>query len=204
MGHWVGFDEDSSGHRIYFPEKRIVAIECSVKFNPADVKIYLPQVVSTEGEQEKPAVEQLNNFEQQPDIEKCPKRFRQESAAIKRLRAGEGVVSNLPKDCGQLPKGVQQGSITKLVDDVEAATTAAVAIAEIDEVEPSYEEARLRSDWPEWRKAIDVELQNLKSAGTWDVVGRPGGVNVVDSKWVFRLKKDAEGKIVKWKVSGIV
>jgi Reverse transcriptase (RNA-dependent DNA polymerase) len=44
-----------------------------------------------------------------------------------------------------------------------------------------------------------VELQNLKSADTWDIVERPGSVNVVDSKWVFHLKKDAEGRIVKWK-----
>ena len=109
------------------------------------------------------------------------------------------MVSNLPKDHGQLPKGVQQGSITEVVDDDEVTTTATVAIAEIDEVEPSYEEAHLRSDWPEWRKVIDVELQNLKLAGTWDIVERPGGANVVDSKWVFHLKKDAERKIVKWK-----
>jgi hypothetical protein len=69
------------------------------------------------------------------------------------------------------------------------ATTATIAIAEVDEVEPSYEEACLRSDWPEWRKAIDMELQNLKSADTWDIVERPGSVNVVDSKWVFHLKR---------------
>ena len=190
VGCWVGFDEDSSGHQIYFPEKQTVAIERSVKFDPTDVKIYLPQVVSTEGEWEKPAVEQLSKlsgpgpvsqliestdvnplgdkFEQQPDIGKHPKHLRQESTAIKHLCASEGVVSNLPKDHGQLPKGFQQGSITEVVDDDEATTTAAVAIAEIDEVEPSYEEARLRSDWPEWRKVIDVELQNLKLAGTLD------------------------------------
>ena len=109
------------------------------------------------------------------------------------------MVSNLPKDCGQLPKDVQQGSITKVVDDDEATTTATVAIAEIDEVEPLYEEAHLRSDWLEWRKGIDVELQNLKLAGTWDVVERPGGVNIVDSKWVFHLKKDAERKLLSGK-----
>ena len=49
-----------------------------------------------------------------------------------------------------------------------------MAIVEIDEVEPSYEEVQLRVDWPEWRKAIDME--------------------------VFCLKKDSEGKIIKWKV----
>jgi hypothetical protein len=50
--------------------------------------------------------------------------------------------------------------------------------------------AHLRSDWPEWRRAIDVEFQNFESAGTWDVVERLSGVNIVDSKWVFYLKKD--------------
>ena len=91
------------------------------------------------------------------------------------------------------------GFITEVTGD-DKATTAAVAIVEIDEVELSYEEAQLRVDWPEWRKAIDVELQNLKKAKTWDVIERPSSVNIVDSKWVFHLKKDSEGKIIKWKV----
>ena len=64
---------------------------------------------------------------------------------------------------------------------------AAVALTELDETEPSYEEARMRLDWPEWQKVIDVELENLQSAGTWEVVERPVGINIVDSKWVFRL-----------------
>jgi Reverse transcriptase (RNA-dependent DNA polymerase) len=34
---------------------------------------------------------------------------------------------------------------------------------------------------------------------TWDVVKRPSSINIVDSKWVFYLKKDAEGRVVKWK-----
>jgi hypothetical protein len=53
-----------------------------------------------------------------------------------------------------------------MTDDDETTTTAAVATAEIDEVEPSYEEACLRSDWLKWRRAIDVKLQNLKLADT--------------------------------------
>ena len=42
VGQWVGFDEDSSDHWIYFPDKQNVSIECSVKFNAANVKVYLP------------------------------------------------------------------------------------------------------------------------------------------------------------------
>ena len=110
-------------------------------------------------------------------------------------------MSDLPREQGQLPKGVQEGTSFEMERD-KLSFTAAVAIisSEVDEVEPSYEEAHSRSDWPKWKEAIDVELRNLNEAKTWEVVERPVGVNVVDSKWVFWLKKDAEGKILKWKV----
>src|SRR6202522_333476 len=232
-GRWVGFDEDSSGHRIYSPDTRTVSIQRSVKFDTGEVNVYLPQIGSIEGEREKSSIEQLSkspdqgtksidivdplgdNFERLPDMEGRPKRVRQESAAIRHLCTGEGVMSNLPKERGQIPKGIQQIGLPSIEEDVEEADVVEIAEVEpyifdammatavigpeLDETEPSYEEARRRSDWPEWKKAVDVELENLKAAGTWDVVERLDNTNVVDSKWVFRLKKDAEGRVLKWK-----
>ena len=31
-GHWVGFDPESDGHRIYFPDRSIIGVECSIVF----------------------------------------------------------------------------------------------------------------------------------------------------------------------------
>ncbi|GBE84202.1 hypothetical protein SCP_0601800 [Sparassis crispa] len=31
-GHWVGFDTQSKGHRVYWPDKRSVTVECNVRF----------------------------------------------------------------------------------------------------------------------------------------------------------------------------
>jgi hypothetical protein len=228
IGRWVGFDEESSGHRIYSPEKRSISIQRSVKFEPEGVDVYLPHNVPLEGEEEKapeqpivsspikepgedPVIDPLGeNFEHPPESEGRPKRVRVELAAIRRLRTGEGVISNLPRERGQLPKGIQQGDIQGETEVVEAVDVvepelwdemAAIAAAgpEADELEPSYEEARKRSDWPQWQAAIEVELANLKEAGTWEIVERPQNINVVDSKWVFRMKKDAKGNVVKWK-----
>jgi hypothetical protein len=33
VGRWVGFDEVSNGHRIYWPDKQTVSIKCSIKFD---------------------------------------------------------------------------------------------------------------------------------------------------------------------------
>src|SRR6202522_2899787 len=215
IGQWVGFDEESSGYRIYAPEAQAISIQRSVKCESGDADFYVPRIVQLEGDKEKLPVEQPSksseqshkdigdlvgeSFERLPDVEGRPKRVRQESVAIRRLGTGKGVISDLPRERGQLPKGVQEGTMEETADEVTYMAAVATIGPKIDEVEPSYEEARVRSDWPKWSDLIDVELQNLKAAGTWEVVERPDGVNMVDSKWVFRLKKDAKGNIIKWK-----
>jgi len=50
---------------------------------------------------------------------------------------------------------------------------------------PLFEEAKNRPDWPKWQEAIKAELANLKVNGTWELIERPSGANVVDSKWVL-------------------
>jgi hypothetical protein len=41
-GQWVGFDHDSThAHRIYWPGKNTVGIECDVKFTPASTTVTL-------------------------------------------------------------------------------------------------------------------------------------------------------------------
>ena len=46
---------------------------------------------------------------------------------------------------------------------------------------------------------MKVELLESKEAGTWGIVERPKGRNVVARKWVFRIKKDAAGRIERYK-----
>ena len=58
-----------------------------------------------------------------------------------------------------------------------------------ENLEPSYEEAKRRSDWPRWQEAIKAELASLEKNSTWSVVERLKGVNVVGCKWVLRIKK---------------
>jgi hypothetical protein len=55
-----------------------------------------------------------DNFKQQLDMEGCPEHAQQESAAVKHLCTGKGVISALPKKYGQLPKGIQK--VTKIME----------------------------------------------------------------------------------------
>jgi hypothetical protein len=39
IGRWVGFDEESNGHRVYWAKKRTVTVERSVRFNLLCVRV---------------------------------------------------------------------------------------------------------------------------------------------------------------------
>lgn len=60
-------------------------------------------------------------------------------------------------------------------------------------------EARSRSDWPEWEKAINSEYQSLLKNNTWILCDLPKGGNAISGKWVFKLKKRADGSTDKHK-----
>ncbi|XP_057467102.1 uncharacterized mitochondrial protein AtMg00820-like [Actinidia eriantha] len=48
---------------------------------------------------------------------------------------------------------------------------------------------------PAWLAAMDDEIQALHDNCTWDLVPRPPKMNIVGSKWVFRVKYLSDGSI---------
>ncbi|KAK9077447.1 hypothetical protein SSX86_005784 [Deinandra increscens subsp. villosa] len=52
---------------------------------------------------------------------------------------------------------------------------------------------------PKWRQAMEEEYSALIKNGTWSLVPRVQGANVVDCKWLYKLKRDATGAISRYK-----
>jgi hypothetical protein len=51
----------------------------------------------------------------------------------------------------------------------------------------------------EWKKAIDVECQALIKNRTWHLVPMKDVKNVIDSRWVYKIKRHADGTIDRYK-----
>ena len=110
-----------------------------------------------------------------------------------------GIQLPTPKANEQVFQGEGQSDWLMSVDPGDEIALAA-EISETEALEPrNLTEAKSRPDWPLWEKAIEDELGQLKAAGTWKLVNAPDGANIVGSKWVFRAKKDANGKVVHYK-----
>lgn len=55
----------------------------------------------------------------------------------------------------------------------------------------------------EWRHAMYQELELIERNDTWKLMELPPGKKVIDLKWVFKLKKDNKGAIVKYKARDV-
>ncbi|KAL7282957.1 LOW QUALITY PROTEIN: hypothetical protein ACG7TL_002375 [Trametes sanguinea] len=63
----------------------------------------------------------------------------------------------------------------------------------------TLEEAKASPDWPQWEAAIDKEIKNLRDHNTYDLVEPPPNANIVGCRFVFRIKRDADGSITQFK-----
>ncbi|CAI7768149.1 unnamed protein product [Closterium sp. NIES-53] len=63
----------------------------------------------------------------------------------------------------------------------------------------TLKEALESSDAEEWKKAIESELKSIEENGTWELVELPEGRKAITSKWLFKIKSDADGKIERYK-----
>ncbi|KAL6269518.1 hypothetical protein ACE6H2_026429 [Prunus campanulata] len=58
---------------------------------------------------------------------------------------------------------------------------------------------RMAAQSPAWVKAMQEELEALQMQGTWSLVPCPSQKNIVGSKWIYKIKRNADGSIARYK-----
>lgn len=67
----------------------------------------------------------------------------------------------------------------------------------LEEFEPrNFEEAK---QYEVWRRAMNDELQALYDNFIWSIVTLPPGKKVVGSRWIYKIKYNADGSIERHK-----
>lgn len=106
--------------------------------------------------------------------------------------AGSAESNDGPVRYRSLAKIMQDAPRVDLVED-EHDGEAYIAEAE----EPSgYREA---AGQPAWEDAMRKEMEAIEKNATWELTTLPAGHRPIGLKWVFKLKKDSAGKVIKHK-----
>jgi hypothetical protein len=218
---FVGYDKERKGYRMYWPLKRLVTVERNVKFHPDEVLI--PVNVQFEGEkapQVNPAapniikttedkdqqdrappqpvpqpVEHAPELTRPPDGLSEPKpntgrgyRARRPAGDYKRMNEGKATVNIMMGDDGD------DDEVLEMEDEVFACMMGG------DGDEPrTVAEAMKGPNCQEWKVAMRRELEQLERLRTWELVKAPPNANIVGSGFVFKHKRDANGKIATYK-----
>jgi hypothetical protein len=80
--------------------------------------------------------------------------------------------------------------------------TVMYSVSRVSPSEPSSHVTAMKD--PLWLGAMNVEFDALLKNETWHLIPPRPGLNIIDSKWVFRLKHKADGSIDRYKAQLVV
>lgn len=89
--------------------------------------------------------------------------------------------------------------LPRYLEDYEVEQFAMCSEAFLDSVPNSFEDAKSRTDFKNWKAAIEDEISCLNKNKTWTVIDKPKNVKLLESKWVFRTKRDELRNVIKHK-----
>jgi hypothetical protein len=66
----------------------------------------------------------------------------------------------------------------------------------LDDDEPAnYAEAMMDPDSEKWQSAMRSEIESMEDNQVWDLVDQPEGVRPIESKWIYKRKRDVDGNV---------
>lgn len=185
---FVGYDMASKAYRLYHPTTRTIMISRDVTFDEGAFVDNLPNVE----EQVEPFPLMLpileegvqNEVEGHLDAEGGPDEVGADGARAQQPKEGDQPALRRSTRERRPP------SPYWIVDRACVAT----------QQEPrNYKEAVGGANNKQWGQAMDSEYQSIMENGTWELVPLPDGRKAVGCKWVYRIKRDANGNIKTWK-----
>ena len=207
----VGFSERRNTYRLYIPGTKKVKWSCDVIFRghsnrksnnaehpePKDTPVSLgPSDCSDQMEvaQVRPGNEldaPHNDYEQIEDFGPIDLGDQEEidSPSFSTLSAGEGAEMNVG-----LGGEDESRNSWRIIPGLYS------CMGTVSSQEPrNFGEAISGPNREEWKKAIRDELLAHQANNTWSIVPRPSCGLTLTAKWVFKLKRDADGTIERFK-----
>uniref|UniRef100_A0AAV1V8R4 Integrase catalytic domain-containing protein n=1 Tax=Peronospora matthiolae TaxID=2874970 RepID=A0AAV1V8R4_9STRA len=208
-GIFLGYEEVSKAYRVFDIEAGQVVVSRDVNFDESTFGLQLPitdeDVDDLDFELLDLDDEELRQMEYQ-QTGKRKNRLNDEDTAAPRPRAVRqrpGLEeSNAPENNSSRQEEDEE---TKDSGDstppVFWRASANAVEAAVDLSEPSTFEAAVSGpDQVHWRKAIHAELESMRLRGVFRAAKLPNGQRAIGTKWVFKIKRKADGSIEKYKV----
>ncbi|ODM88049.1 Retrovirus-related Pol polyprotein from transposon TNT 1-94 [Orchesella cincta] len=218
-GYLVGFDA-STNYRVYCVETRTVKIVHDVSFNEQ----YIKYVTVSHDEASAPSFEGKTESESDAedvddDEEQDFRDAEENSTTATHATASNTIIHPIPLPPPRLsnsrtprsststvkvhlktPDGTYEAQSLKARHQPKLKPTERYGHFSTPVPEPStYNEAITSADADKWVDSMNDELNSLAENQTWQIVDAPANAKILDSRWVYRVKRNPDGSIARYK-----
>lgn len=193
---FVGYEEYSKAYRLYDSQKRQILKSRDVVFNEnvfpgkLSAKICPIPIFLSDRDESEDTIETITSSSIKAEPESVPERVLEHERVIVETIKDHGVREQLGEShasCSE-PRYNLRSRIPKMM------------VCSTAPHEPQTVKEALNSNESElWRRAMQEEINSFIEHRAWDLVEKPLDKNVVKNKWIFKIKRDAEGKILRYK-----
>lgn len=201
---FVGYSFETKAYRLYDPEKRSVVVRRDVKFLEGEFKSaaqntridFATNIIRLEPPvevlQPEPVNQEIHDTERS-DSDEEGEEFVSANDAEEPLEQAENSARHGPGRprivrTGQRGRPRKQYNVLSYLDssdDIETPKSVAEAL--------SSQYVR------NWQDSMQTEMDALRKNETWDMVDLPPKQKAIASKWVFRIKRNKDGEIERFK-----
>lgn len=187
---FVGYGENTKGIRVYNAATNKVELARDVKFlvdesDCVEISTIIP---------DEPADNEQNDAENCDTISEMQS-MSQSNAQPKPAKINNRRITDIDE------ANVMEQRLRNRQDDCNMMSMAWLSI---DNEPTTYEQAVASADRKQWEHAMAEEIESLSKNETWKLVRRPESQKVIDNKWVFKVKKNPNGSIDRYKARLVV
>ena len=199
-GYLIGYTSSNKIYRIYIPSQHKVSETRQIHWTTKTITLLGPTAMEPLITEEsyvkvKPISSPLaltfdgKPIKQEPGVTTTKSTFqttmKKPSLAVPEPPRKSGGISNRPTISY---KGQQARTASSIIPDEDPTT---------------YNQAIKSSLKDQWTLAMDDEINALKKNKTFEVIDKPIGRNIDESKWVFKTKKNADGTLERFRARAV-
>eukprot|EP00794_Sanderia_malayensis_P016556 gene16556-biopygen13988 len=187
---FVGYLDASKGYKLYDIERKVMIRSRDVRFLENDF-----DHLSIESENQEDYKELFNFGDAINEFELCNE---ETESLIEHNEVADEDQQDVRRSTRTRTVPVRPGTVTGDWWNDENLDFAGITFTDYDE--PSnFNEAINSKHSSQWKDAITSEYESLKKNDTWELVHLPKGKNLVGNKWVFKVKRNADNTVNRFK-----
>lgn len=198
---FVGYDNYVKGFRVFDTKTNTIEIARDVKFLLNEFSTSSDE--NSKGEEGQhddedkfATIISTNNQETNHEILQQKQNDDNQGASTQQVRSTQ-IVQQRQKNFAD----IDEDNIldTRMRPRVSMSMMACMAAFDIDNEPKNFDEAVKSQSKVEWQRAMEDEFDSLIKNKTWILVDKPEKQKVIDNKWVFKIKRNPNGSVVRYK-----